>query len=211
MKIVSANIAEARTVVKNGKEVKTGIYKIPVSKSIFLGSTGVKDDAVVDRKFHGGVDKACYLYSANHYPFWKEQYPDLDWQWGMFGENLTVEGLNESQIRIGDTFEVGSAIIEVSEPRRPCSILGVRFNDPGMIKKFMNTPSPGIYVRVLKEGAVKSGDELKHTNPSRGTITVKDVYSIFSENKQNTNLIKIALSESRLSESCKNDIRKRLK
>ncbi|MBL4653422.1 MAG: MOSC domain-containing protein [Flavobacteriales bacterium] len=211
MKVVSTNIAEARTVLKNGKEVKTGIYKMPAKEGIYLGKTDVKDDAVVDRKFHGGEDKACYLYSADHYPFWKEQYPDLDWHLGMFGENLTIDGLDESKIRIGATFEIGEAIIQVSEPRRPCSILGIRLNDVGLVKKFMNEPYPGIYVRVLKEGVVKSGDDLKHTNPSYGNLTIKAVYSIFSENKRNTNLMIEALCEPYLSKDCKNSIRKRLK
>ena len=211
MKVVSTNIAEPRTVLKNGKEVKTGIYKLPVSKGIYLEKTDVKNDSVIDRKFHGGIDKACYLYSVDHYPFWKKQYPNLDWHWGMFGENLTIEGLDESKIRIGDTFEIGEAIIQVSEPRRPCSILAIRFNDKGLVKKFMNTPFPGVYLRVLQNGQVKSGDKLKLVNSNGDSLTIKDVYSIFSDNSKNMPLMEMALSEPHLSEDCKNSIRKRLK
>ncbi|MBL4651820.1 MAG: MOSC domain-containing protein [Flavobacteriales bacterium] len=211
MKVVSTNIAEPRTVLKNGKEVQTGIYKSPVSAGIYLGKTDVKNDSVIDRKFHGGIDKACYLYSADHYPFWKKQYPNLDWHLGMFGENLTIEGLDESKIQIGDTFEIGEATIQVSEPRRPCSILGIRFNDKGLVKKFMNTPYPGIYVRVLENGLVKSGNEMKKIYSTGDSLTIKDVYSIFSDNSKNMPLIKMALNEPHLSEDCKNSIRKRFK
>jgi MOSC domain-containing protein YiiM len=210
MKVISTNIAEARTVLKNGKEVKTGIYKKSTLAGIFLGTTDVRNDAVMDRKFHGGIDKACYLYSSDHYPFWKEKYPTLDWHWGMFGENLTVEGLDESDLCIGDTFTVGEAIIQVSEPRRPCSILGIRFNDNQMVKTFLQNPFPGVYVRVLKEGLVKPTDKINKLNHQCGSISITDVYSIFSTNKSNKNLIKMALAEPLLSDDCKIDIRKRL-
>jgi len=211
MKVVSTNIAEPRTILKNGKEIETGIYKLPTDAGIFLGKTDVRHDAVIDRKFHGGKDKACYLYSADYYPFWKEQYPKLDWHLGMFGENLTVKGLDESKIRVGDTFEVGKAIIQVSEPRRPCSILAIRFNDKGLVKKFMNTPYPGIYVRVLQQGLVEPNDSLKQLNAASDSLTIKDIYSVFSENKSNASLMKLALQEKYLSEDCKKSIRKRLK
>ena len=149
------------TFIKNGKSVKTGIYKTHVKDGITLGLTDVVGDAVMDRKHHGGIDKACYLYSADHYSFWQEKFPDLHWTHGMFGENLTVDGLDESQINIGDTFEIGKTIIQVSEPRRPCSILGIRFGTQAIVKEFYHQPYPGIYVRVLKEGKIKKGDSFK--------------------------------------------------
>ncbi|MGK0384868.1 MAG: MOSC domain-containing protein YiiM [Bacteroidia bacterium] len=98
MKVKSVNRGEARLVDWRGKKVSTGIFKYPVEGAIFLGTEDVVDDDVVDRKYHGGVDKAVYAYSADHYPFWKEQYPALDWSLGMFGENLTIEGLDESRM-----------------------------------------------------------------------------------------------------------------
>lgn len=208
MKIVSTNIAKPTTVIKNGEEIQTGIYKTAVDSSITLGLTDVVGDAVMDRKHHGGIDKACYLYSADHYDFWKKHFPDLYWTWGMFGENLTIEGLDESTIMIGDIFEVGTAIIQVSEPRRPCSILGIRFGTQKMVKQFHNSDYPGIYVRILKVGNVQTGDKLilKERNEN---ISIKDVYSLFSHNNQNLELAKEAYSISTLSEDCKNSIKKR--
>ena len=102
MQIISTNIAEPTTIEWNGQQIQTGIYKYPVEIPIYMGIEGVENDHVLDRKYHGGADKACYLYSADHYSFWKNKYPNLEWIWGMFGENLTVIGLDESEIRIGD-------------------------------------------------------------------------------------------------------------
>jgi MOSC domain-containing protein YiiM len=152
MHVVSTNVGDAVTITFNGKEVHTGIFKHPVSGPIRLGKEDVEGDSVIDRRHHGGLDKACYLYSADHYPFWRGLYPHLDWQWGMFGENLTVAGLDESELRIGDTFRIGTAIVQVSQPRQPCFKHGVRFGDPDAVKKFIEAEKPGVYVRVLEEG-----------------------------------------------------------
>lgn len=211
MKVISTNIASPKTLFDGKKEITTGIFKTPVDSGIYLGTTDVKDDNVLDRKHHGGEDKACYLYSADWYPFWKEQYPELDWHWGMFGENITVEGLDEAKIQIGDQFAIGEAVIEVSEPRRPCNVLGLRFEDKNIIKKFTESPYPGIYVRVLQEGIVNPGDELKILNETCGGLKVKDIYSIFSSKRRNITLMHAAINEPKLSEDCKKSIRKRMK
>ena len=91
MQIISTNLAQPRTVLWNGRAIETGIFKYPVTPPLVLGLEDVVDDRVVDRRYHGGVDKACYLYSADHYPFWRSEFPDLEWDCGMFGENLTVK------------------------------------------------------------------------------------------------------------------------
>lgn len=211
MKVISTNIGQATTVIKNGKSVKTGIYKTHSEDGIALGLTDVVGDAVMDREHHGGVNKACYLYSADHYPFWQEKFPDLHWTYGMFGENLTVEGLDESQINIGDTYEVGTTIIQVSEPRRPCSILGIRFGTQAMVKKFYHAPYPGIYVRVLQEGKIKRGDTLKLIDKEANSISITAVYSLFAMDDKNHKLAQKALTVSSLSEICKKSIVERFK
>ena len=113
MKVVSLNRGEATTLNYRGTVVKTGIFKYPVDSSILLGETDVESDAVVDRKYHGGLEKAVYSYSLDHYPFWKDQFPDLEWDYGMFGENLTIEGMDESKMLIGSVYQVGDAQIQV--------------------------------------------------------------------------------------------------
>ena len=115
MKIRSTNISKPTTIIWNEKEVLTGIYKKPINKPIYLGKEDVKGDEVSDRKHHGGEFKACYLFSKNQYEYWKNLYPNLNWELGMFGENLSVEGLDEAQIRVGSRYQVGEAIIEATK------------------------------------------------------------------------------------------------
>lgn len=194
MKIISTNIAEIREIDWQGKKVKTGIYKLPVDEPVFLEKEDVKNDHVVDRRYHGGVDKACYLYAANHYDFWKESYPDLEWQWGMFGENLTVDGLDESKIFIGDIFELGDALIQVSQPRYPCYKLGVRFGRQEMVREFLESPYPGMYVRVLKEGKVCRDNSMILKEKTENSLSLVDVFSLFTCQIDNTDLIKKAIA-----------------
>ncbi|MDF1672625.1 MAG: MOSC domain-containing protein [Vicingaceae bacterium] len=211
MRVLSTNIARPLTVIKNGKSVETGIYKTHIEEGITLGLEDVVGDIVVDRKHHGGINKACYLYSADHYPFWQSKFPGLDWAHGMFGENLTIEGLNEAKINIGDAYEVGTAIIQVSEPRRPCSILGIRFGTQAIVKEFYHAPYPGIYVRVLQEGKIKKGDTLKLIKQEENSLSVSSVYSLFASDDKNHKLAEKAIKISALSEICKNSLRDRFK
>jgi MOSC domain-containing protein YiiM len=208
MKIVSTNIAEPTTIEWRGQELQTGIYKYPVEAPIFLGAEDVENDHVLDRRYHGGVDKACYLYSADHYSFWKNKYPAQLWQWGMFGENLTVAGLNESEIRIGDRFKIGDAVVQVSQPRQPCFKLGVRFGDQKVVDDFWMLPYPGIYVRVLQAGNVRVGDELVLIDRNTDSLPVSEVFSIFRLQRDNADLMRKAINDPFLAESCRKDIRK---
>ena len=208
MKIISTNIGEPRILNWNGKEVETGIFKYPVSQPIYLGSEDVENDHVIDRRYHGGLDKACYLYSSDHYEYWKKLYPDLEMPWGMFGENLTVSGLNESDIHIGDIYQVGEAIVQVSQPRQPCFKLGVRFGNQKVVDDFWLLPFPGVYVRVLQFGNVKKGDELILLERNPECLSVSQVFSIFRVNRDKYDLIRKAIDEPLLAESCRRDIQK---
>jgi len=210
MQIISANIAQPTTIIWRGQEVLTGIYKYGVDTPIFLNTEDVDNDHVLDRRYHGGADKACYLYSADHYPFWKMKYPDQDWNWGMFGENLTVSGLNESDIRIGDRFQIGGAVVQVSQPRQPCFKLGVRFGDQKVVDDFWNSPFPGVYVRVLQPGHVSNGDQIALLESNPESLSLSEVFSIFRSNRTDIDLIRKAIAEPFLAESCRKDIQKLL-
>ena len=98
MKVISVNIGERKVLNYKGKIVETGIFKFPVNHPVFLGTEDVENDAVIDRKYHGGIAQAVYGYSQNHYAYWKVLYPDLDWNYGMFGENLSISNLEETEI-----------------------------------------------------------------------------------------------------------------
>ena len=210
MKIISTNIAKPTTIEWQGQKVETGIYKYAVNKPIFLGFEDVVNDHVIDRRYHGGSDKACYLYSADHYPFWQNKYPNQDWKWGMFGENLTVSGLSESEIRIGDRFQIGDAVVQVTQPRQPCFKLGVRFGDQSVVSDFWTLPYPGVYVRVLLPGEVKTGDEIIRIESNSESLSLSQVFSIFRSNNENHELMQKAIAEPFIAESCRRNIEKLL-
>lgn len=193
MKVISTNLGKPRTILRNGKEEQTGIYKYPTNDTLFLGKTDVEKDTVIDRKHHAGVDKACYLFSADHYPYWKKRYPQLEWKWGMFGENLTIEGLNEADLRIGDIYKIGTASVQVSQPREPCYKLGVRFGSQEIIRQFIDHGFPGTYVRILEEGKVALNDELILVQRSGNPLTVKQFYELLFSKKKDLEIVKLAI------------------
>ena len=176
MRVVSVNIGEKRTVKWRNKIVETGIFKFPVNKPIFLDLEDVKYDDVVDRKYHGGIEKAVYAYGEQYYEYWKSLYPKQDWNYGMFGENLTISDLDENNIHIGSTYQLGEVILEVTKPREPCFKLGIRFNDPSVIKQFWNSTKSGIYFKILKTGYVAKSVELILLEKSINNPTIAEVY-----------------------------------
>lgn len=184
MQVISTNIGTPTTFSWKGKQEQTGIFKYPTTHSLYLGRHDVKKDTVIDRVHHAGVHKACYLFSAAQYPYWKEMYPDLEWDWGMFGENLTVEAFDESQMRIGDIYKIGGALVQVSQPREPCYKLGVRFGTQDILRQFIDRKHPGTYVRILEEGEVQKGDAFELQLRSENTLTVQQFYElIYSKEK----------------------------
>ena len=136
MKIIATNIGERREFTWKNKTVTTGIFKFPLDEPVFLDKEEVRGDEISDRKNHGGINQAIYGYSQKHYKYWQNLYPKLDWSFGMFGENLTIDDLEETKIHVGDTFKVGETIIEVTKARPPCLKLAVKFNDTAILKQF---------------------------------------------------------------------------
>ena len=192
-----------------GKTVQTGVFKKPVTHPIILGKFDVEGDAVIDRRYHGGEFKACYLYSADHYEFWKNKYPDLEWEYGMFGENITVEGLNEKEIQIGDIFYLGDCRVRVTQPRQPCFKLGLRFGSQTIVKAFSQAPFPGVYVSVIEEGTVKIGDNFSLSERLHDTIGLLDVYELIYTKTPNQEALDFALDFQFLPENVKETLRKR--
>jgi MOSC domain-containing protein YiiM len=176
MKIISVNLGELKVINYKGKIVETGIFKYPVNQPVFLGTEVVKNDAVIDRKHHGGIEKAVYGYSQNHYEYWKELYPNLDWDYGMLGENLTISNLEETEIFVGNTYKLGEVLLEVTKPREPCYKLGIRFGTQEIVKQFWNSTKCGVYFKVLQTGNVNIGDELILVNKVENSPTIAEVY-----------------------------------
>ena len=210
MKIISTNIARPRTVRWRGREIQTGIYKNPTNAPIFLGREDVENDAVIDRKHHGGEHKACYLFSADYYEYWKKKYPSLDWNWGMFGENLTVAGLDENIIRIGDIYKIGSSVVQVTEPRQPCYKLGIKFGTQKVLKEFIDYGHPGTYVRVLTNGTVTKGDTLELQEQSQIPLTVQQYNQLITRQSDNKSWIRLAVANETIREEKREKLKERL-
>ncbi|MEP1489299.1 MAG: MOSC domain-containing protein [Algibacter sp.] len=211
MKITSTNLAKSTTITWNDKEVTTGIYKIPINTPIYLDEEGVRDDEVSDRKVHGGEFKACYLFSETHYKYWKALYPDLDWNWGMFGENLTVSNLDENQIYIGDIFKVGDALVQVTQPREPCFKFGVKFGSMDALKQFIDHGFPGTYIRILKPGFVKNGDIFELIDRAENSLTTYQFFNLLYAKHKDEHLLKLAINNDALPERKRNKLKAFLK
>jgi MOSC domain-containing protein YiiM len=176
MQIASLNIGEKKEVNWGTKRYQTGIFKYPVDKSIYLGKIDVQNDAVIDRKYHGGIDKACYVFGANFYNYFKLLYPELDWNYGMFGENITLFDCNEKEIHLGDIFQIGETLVEVSGPREPCVKLGIRFNTQKIIKDFIEYGQSGFYLRVKKEGKINTNDSVVLVDRDSNAPTIFELF-----------------------------------
>lgn len=211
MIVKSVNLGKAKIVSWRGKQVKTGIYKYPVDEPIELGIEDVVSDAVVDRKYHGGPEKACYLYSADHYPYWKSLYPKLEWNYGMFGENITIEGLNEDDLIIGDVYQLGEAKVQITQPREPCYKLGIRFGTQKVVKQFLNKSFCGSYIQILKTGVVKPGDTMQLLEANGGQLSIAKLYDLFFGKDVNVPELKKAAQNSWVTENNMKNLKNRLK
>ncbi|MGV6844567.1 MAG: MOSC domain-containing protein [Lutibacter sp.] len=177
MQVVATNIGTVKQINYKGKKVITGIYKFPVTDPIFLGNLDVANDAVIDRRYHGGIDQAVYLYGENHYKYWQNLYPNLNWHYGMFGENLTVADVDETKLKVGTVFQLGDVLLEVTKPRTPCSKLAMVFDSTEILKQFWNSTKSGFYCKVLKNGFVKKGDVFILKKEDKNKPTIAEVYN----------------------------------
>jgi MOSC domain-containing protein YiiM len=176
MKIIATNLGVRKKINWKGKEVSTGIFKYAVETPIFLDNEEVQGDVICNRENHGGILQAVYGYSIKHYDYFKKLHPDVDFKKGIFGENLTLDDLDETNIHQGDTFQVGDAILEATVQRNPCYKLGIRFNDMKIVKQFWNTTFCGVYFKVLQTGFVKVGDVFTQIKSCPENPTIADLY-----------------------------------
>jgi MOSC domain-containing protein YiiM len=158
--VLSVNVADMREIERQGKLVRTGIWKHPVSGPVAVRGVNVEGDDQGDRSVHGGPDKAVYAYAREDINWWEgelgRELPD-----GVFGENLTLTGIDTAAALVGERWRIGSVLLEVSEPRFPCWKLGVRFGDPRMLKRFAAARRTGTYLRIAEEGSLEAGDAVE--------------------------------------------------
>jgi MOSC domain-containing protein YiiM len=158
--VLSVNVAEMREVPRRGVMVKTGIWKHPVVGRVPVRGVNVGGDDQADRSVHGGPDKAVYAYAREDTDWWEGELGS-ELPHGVFGENLTLHGVDVTGALIGERWRIGSVLLEVSEPRFPCWKLGLRFGDPGMLKRFAAARRPGAYLRIVEEGELGAGDRVE--------------------------------------------------
>jgi MOSC domain-containing protein YiiM len=198
VKIISLNVARPRLVFYKGESIKTGIFKNPVSGSVQLRTLNLDGDRQADLNVHGGPHKAVYAYPSEHYPYWRNEFPEMELPWGMFGENFTTTGLSEDDLHIGDRLQIGSSILMVRQPRMPCYKLAARFQRDDMIERFLASGRSGFYFSVEQEGEVAAGDAFEVLSREQNGITIAEMNRLFVSDRYNHDLLQKALDTAAL-------------
>ena len=210
MKLVSINVGGPREIEWGGRLVRTSIFKDPVVGPVHVGKLNLAGDEQSDLTVHGGVDKAVYIYPSEHYPYWREQLPEMEFPWGAFGENLTTEGLSEKEVKIGDRLGIGSAEFAVTQPRLPCVKLRIRFGRPDMVKRFHQSGRSGFYLTVLQEGEISAGDTIDWLPEEQPSVSVADIVRLYSKESPEPELLRQASRLSALPDGWREHFRDRL-
>jgi MOSC domain-containing protein YiiM len=211
MKVVSLNVAVPRAVVWKGHEVRTGIFKEPVGGPVMMRRLNLDGDRQADLTVHGGPDKAVYAYPSEHYPVWKDELPGMVLPWGMFGENLTTEGLSEQEIHIGDKFRIGEAIVTVTQPRTPCYKLALKFQRDDMLKRMLTNGRSGFYFSVVEQGVVQAGDAIERIHEDPEGISVAEINALYRDGGKDANLLRRAANLEALPKNWRDYLREELK
>jgi len=200
MQVISVNVALPREIEINGQIVSTGIFKSPVKGVVHVRKLNLDGDRQADLKVHGGVDKAVYLYPSEHYPFWeKELETQLDW--AAFGENLTIAGLSEPSVCVGDQLSIGDVVLQVSQPRLPCFKLAAKFQRDDIIKRFLDSRRTGYYARVINEGSLQTGDSIVVAGRDSARLSVHELTGLYLVKHPDSSQIQRALSSKALANS----------
>jgi MOSC domain-containing protein YiiM len=208
MKLLSIQVGLPREVRWQRRTVSTGIFKEPVQGPVMMRRLNLDGDRQADLSVHGGTHKAVYVYPGEHYGPWRAELPGVALPWGAFGENFTTDGLVEDEVHIGDRMRIGEAEVLVTQPRMPCFKLGIRFGDPEMVNRFLESRRSGFYLAVLREGRVEAGDAFELIGQDPNLVTVDDVNRLFLGEPDNDTLAR-ALQVEALPEDWKIHLRRR--
>jgi MOSC domain-containing protein YiiM len=194
VKLLSLNVGLPREVTWRGKTVSTGFFKTPVEGPVALRRHNLEGDGQADLRVHGGPTKAVYVYPGQHYDYWRDELGDREIGWGAFGENFTVDGMDEESVCIGDEFRIGSARVVVTEPRMPCFKLVIRFDRADMLKRFLESQRSGFYLGVVEEGQVQAGDEVERVVEHPSRLSVAEVIRLYTTARADEALLRKAIS-----------------
>jgi MOSC domain-containing protein YiiM/ferredoxin-NADP reductase len=177
-RLLSVNVGLPRDVAWRGKTVHTAIWKAPVPGRRMVRRLNIDGDGQGDLVGHGGDHRAVFVYQIEAYRYWEEQLRRTDFSYGQFGENFTIEGLSDDEVCIGDRYQIGSALFEVTQPRVTCYRVGIRMNEPRMAALLTASGKPGFYFRVLQEGEVAAGDPIVKVAEARGRMSVAEINAL---------------------------------
>ena len=208
-RVASLNVGLPRSLEHRGRSVRSGIFKFPIRGALWMGETGLEGDAQADTEHHGGPDKAVCVYATEHLPYWRKRL-GLRLEPGAFGENFSTEGLVETEVRIGDVYEVGEAVAQVSQPRSPCFKLAARHGEKELASWVKETGFTGFYLRCLKPGEVRAGDEFVRVQEAEHGLTVSEANRVMHGDGGDVEGIERLLATPELSAEWKNMLKTRL-
>jgi len=206
MRIVSVNVGLPREVIWKNITVQTSIFKEPVAGVLAVRELNLAGDQQADLTVHGGSEKAVYAYPAEHYEYWRKQLSDVSLSWGAFGENLTTAGLWEDTLCIGDILRVGSAVLQITQPRMPCYKLQLRFNRDDIIRRFLVSGRSGFYFSVIDPGDVDAGSKVEVLDRDPHGVTVTDIVSLYLGHRRDPELLRRAMNVTSLSKNWKTQL-----
>lgn len=179
MKLVSVNVSLPVEIDYNNTRISTSIFKKPIAGKVAVGEFKLAGDQQVDLENHGGGHKAVYAFATEQYDYWRQTLARSDLHYGQFGENLTISGLDEASLCIGDQIQIGDCILEATQPRVPCFKLGIALALDTMPKQFIQHGHTGIYFKVLKIGTITMGDNVSHIYQHPNQLPVKTLFSAY--------------------------------
>lgn len=192
--LIAVNVGQPREVAWQGKTIRTAIWKQPVATRVFVGRMNIAGDAQADLKGHGGEQRAVLVYQLSSYRYWNEQLGRAGYEHGQFGENLTVEGLEDAEVCIGDRYRIGSAVFEVTQPRVTCFRLGIRMSHPELPGLLVSHGRPGFYMRVVEEGEIGAGDDIVKVADGPGGMSVTAIDKLLYTDRHPDDELRKALS-----------------
>jgi len=210
MTVISVNTGRPHDVRVNRDVVRTSIWKSPREGRVRAAGVNLDGDEQSDLSVHGGQYKSVYVYPSEHYAYWRAELPDAELPWGVFGENLTTEGLLETDVCIGDRFRIGSAEFQVTQPRQPCFKLGIRFGREDMLRRFVVSGRSGFYVSIVTEGDVGRGDAIRVIRRQHDSVSVSEMFALKMGGAASQDAMRRAASLDALSPSWREHFRSRL-
>jgi MOSC domain-containing protein YiiM len=210
VKLISVNVGRPRKVEWHGRQTRTSIWKSPVEGRVQVKGVNLDGDDQSDRRVHGGRDKAVYAYPSEHYEHWSRELPGVELPWGVFGENFTISGLLEGDVKVGDRLRIGSAEFSVTQPRVPCFKLELRFGRKATVQQFFESGRTGFYLAIVREGEVGQGDDITHVPGANADGSIAELFALYGDKTPDRKRLTHAIELAGLSDAWRDHFRTQL-